>query len=214
MTGRPPLYEGTFTLDVKGRGERTAQDDSLVWSVNRKASGKIYSVFRGFSIKDSLLAEGRGCYYFQVESIGDVQVADGMHHAYLAGDECLGKIRPMIETLDIQGPVANIGYPYALQAGKLVLKSQHVNGSDSMRIDGLATWSMPCKYRHFVTDMPPESGIQDMDIPIEFSDTQPPHPQGLHGTGVQTRDIVLGGVNGHVTATMKWELHRVQPPGH
>jgi len=208
----PPLYEGTFTLEIKGSGQRHAEGDTETWTINRRASGKIYSVFRGFNIRDTLLVEGRGAYFFQIESLHDVDVKDGFMHSYLAGDDCGGKVSPVEERLNVEGPVANLGYPYALQSGGLTLKSQHVGGSDSMLIEATTSWSLPCRYVHTMTNEPNESGIQNMDIPIHFTDTQTPHPQGLHGTGTQTRTIALGGVNGEVTATMKWELHRVPGP--
>jgi len=208
----PPLYEGTFSLEIKGSGKYTGKDDVTSWGINRRATGKIYSVFRGFNIRDTLLVEGRGAYYFQVESLHDVDVKDSYMHSYLAGDDCGGRVSNVEESLSVTGPVANLGYPYTLQSGGLTLKSQHVDGKDSMLIEAQTSWSLPCHYVFTKTMEPNQSGIQNMDIPIKFTDTQVPHPQGLNGTGIQKMTIALGGVNGEVTATMKWELHKVNPP--
>lgn len=209
----PPLYEGTFTLEVKGKGESHMQDDNETWEVNRVAKGKIYSIFRGYNVRDTLYVEGRGGYYFQIEDLHDVSVHDTLTHNFLGGGGCLGKVEPIAESFKVNGPVADLSAPYTLQAGQMELKSQHVNGADSMLVNVTAAWSLPCRYIHTMTDYPTESGIQNMDIPIKCTDTLPPHPQSLNGVNTQTQTVVIGGAKGEVKAVMHWELHKVTGSG-
>ncbi len=209
-----PLYEGTFTLQIKGHADSHLPGDTESWDIDRSAKGKIYSIYRGTTLKDNLSSEGRGAYYFQIEDLHDVNIKDSLTHQFPPPDACADKKVMWNESLKINGPVVRMGSPYELQAGSFMLQSEHKNGAsgvDKLRINGSLKWSLPCKYVRTLTNSPGDSGIQYMDMPIEFTDTMPPHPQSLNGTGLQTQDVILAGLKGKIRAELKWELHRVNP---